>query len=113
MSLTNLPYDDGVLVLRGEGEIDAYAAPALMSDLSALVAGATAVVLDLTDVSFFDSAGVRLIDQLARCCAAADAPFRVASPIGSLSRRVLEIVGLAGTLADDDLASALVRVRDR
>jgi anti-sigma B factor antagonist len=97
----------GIRVLRGAGELDVTVVPDLLDDVAALVTGATGVVLDLTDVTFFDSSGVRLVDRLARTCAKGGAGFRVVAPAGGPARRVLEIVGMAGPLVDDDLPAAM------
>ncbi|SDQ04520.1 STAS domain-containing protein [Quadrisphaera sp. DSM 44207] len=97
---------NGVRVLRAHGELDVTAAPAVLPGVPDLVADAAAVVLDLSALSFFDSAGVRLVDQLSRECTRSRAPFRVVAPPRTPSRRVLELVGL-DALADDDLPAAL------
>lgn len=103
--------EDGVRVLLARGEIDVTVGPALLDEVPALLAGARAVVLDTAQATFFDSSGVRLVDRLARECDASRVPFRVVAPPDSPARRVLEMVGLAAALADDDLAAALARVR--
>jgi anti-anti-sigma regulatory factor len=82
----------------------------VLARLPQLVAGASAVVLDLSAVAFFDSGAVRLVDQLARVCDGAGAAFRIAAPPDSAGRRVLEIVGMGGLLRDD-LPSAVASVR--
>jgi anti-sigma B factor antagonist len=104
---------DGVRVLAARGELDAAVAPAMIPEVAHLVAGATGVVLDLSALTFFDSAGVRLVDQMARACARVAAPFRVVAPPRAPSRRVLELVGLAEPLAVDDVATALAAVAPR
>lgn len=94
--MTLLPDDasDPTRVLRASGELDAVVVPGLLPRLPDLVAGARAVVLELSDVVFFDSSGVRLVDRLARTCAGLGLPLRVVAPVGSVARRVLELVGL-------------------
>ncbi|MFP5220326.1 MAG: STAS domain-containing protein [Actinomycetes bacterium] len=87
--------DDAVRVLRASGELDAVVAPPLLGQVSGWVRGARAVVLDLTDVSFFDSSGVRLVDRVTRECGRAGATLLVVAPAGGAPRRVLEIVGMA------------------
>jgi anti-anti-sigma factor len=68
------------------------------------------VVLDLTDVTFFDSSGVRLVDHVTRECDRTATPLRVVAPPGTPTRRVLEIVGLSDELVTDDLRAALSAV---
>ena len=100
-------YDEGgVRVLRAGGELDVATAPGLLLGFSALVVGARGVVVDLRDVTFFDSSGVRLVDQMARTCAEDGMGFRIVAPPDSPTRRVLEIVGMTD-VADDDLPAAI------
>jgi len=98
---------DGVRVLRVDGELDAAVAPALLEAVPSYVAGAGGVVLDLSEVTFFDSAGCRLVDALARTAAGAEVVLRVVAPPGCRARRVLELTGLAEPLVDDELAVAV------
>lgn len=111
MTLQPMPADAGVRVLRAEGDLDARTVPPLLDALPGLVGAARGVVLDLSAVPFFDSSGVRLLDRLARECGGAGVPFRVVAPPATASRRVLDLVGLAALLADDDLPAALSAVR--
>lgn len=111
MTVQPLPDDGGVRVLRADGELDITTAPPLLAAADTLVAGARGVVLDLSAVTFFDSSAVRLVDRLSRAAAAADARFRVVAPSGSTARRVLELVGLAALLVDEDLPTAAATVR--
>lgn len=111
MTVQALPDEDGVRVLRAEGELDVLSAVPALDDVTSLVQGARGVVLDLSRVTFFDSSAVRLVDRLARAAARAGAAYRVVAPSGSPARRVLEVVGMAGLLADEDLATALAAVR--
>ena len=112
MTVQPLPdRDDGVRLLCAQGEIDIAVAPTLLPEVPALVESARGVVLDLSDVTFFDSSGIRLVDRLARECSRTAAPFRVVAPPGSVSRRVLELVGMAAELAADDLPTAIRSVQ--
>jgi anti-anti-sigma factor len=77
-----------------------------------LVAGAPGVVLDLSAVTFFDSAGVRLVDRLARECGRARVRFAVVATPGTTPARVLDIVGFGPPLVTADLAAGLDAVRD-
>lgn len=111
MRLQALPDEDGVRVLRAEGELDVISVPPVLASTASLVQGAHGVVLDLSRVTFFDSSGVRLVDRLSREAARVRAAYRVVAPSGSTARRVLELVGLATLLADEDLPAALAAVR--
>jgi anti-sigma B factor antagonist len=100
----------GVRVVRARGELDVAVAPGLVPRVPELVAGADALVLDLTQVAFLDSSGVRLVNRFARECGGHDVPFAVVAPSGGIPRRVLEIVGFGPPLVLDDLAAAVAAV---
>jgi anti-anti-sigma factor len=102
---------DGVRVLVVEGELDVAVVPGLLGRVDELLGGRPSAVLDLSEVPFFDSSGVRLVDRLHRTCAAAGGRLVVAAPRGTGPRRVLEIVGMGGDLVADDVASALAAAR--
>lgn len=100
---------DGVRVLRAHGEIDLVAVEQL-PEPSELVRAGAPLVLDLSAVTFLDSAGVRLVHQVAGTCGRNRDAFCVVAAPGSRPRRVLDVVGLAQPYAEDDLPSALRRV---
>lgn len=102
---------DDVRVLRASGELDVVTWQEEVGGVPSLVPPDRPLVLDLTDVTFFDSAGVRMLDALARESAKYGQSFRVVAPPASRSRRVLDLVGLGDGLACDDLATALGQVR--
>jgi anti-anti-sigma factor len=101
---------DEVRVLRVLGELDLLSVPPLLTSLPGWVADSRGLALDLTGTTFFDSSGVRLVDDLGRECARVGVPFRVVAPPGHLARRVLEVVGLVQAVADD-LMSAVCELR--
>jgi anti-sigma B factor antagonist len=107
VSVETVEHDGGVRVLRAEGELDVTSVPAVLAGAPGTTDGAAGLVLDLTAVTFFDSSGVRLADRLSREAARAGIGYRVVAPPGSPARRVLELVGLAALLVDDDLATAV------
>ena len=83
---------DGALVLAGE--IDSYTAPDLAERLEA---DPTLVVLDLTDVTFIDSSGLRVLVEGHRRRVEAGSSLTLRSPSAAV-QRLLEISGLAGHL---------------
>lgn len=101
----------GVRIVLASGELDATRAPDLLPKVAELVSGASALVLDLAAVSFFDSAGVRFADRVARECDREGAGFRIVAPPGSRARRVLELVGMADSLVSDDVPTAIAAAR--
>lgn len=71
------------------GEIDHESAVAVERRLLGLAEQARALVLDITEVTFIDSAGVRLLDRLVETCA--DRALLVASPDDGPVRLVLRL----------------------
>jgi anti-anti-sigma factor len=97
-------------VLAFSGDLDAVTVPEVLERVTGLVRGASGVVVDLREVSFLDSSGVRLLHRLAQACEQAGAGLRVVAPPASRSRRVLELVGMT-LRVDDDLGTARAALR--
>lgn len=97
----------GITVLRIRGEVDVVTAGSLTETVTAASVATRAVVLDLSAVTFFDSAGVRLVDRLAQACDRDGTGFRVIAPAGGRARRILDLVGLGDALACDALDEAV------
>jgi anti-anti-sigma factor len=86
------------------GEIDASNAAVIASELSAH--GSRAMVIDLVDVRYLDSAGIAMLDQLRR-----SSELRLVVPQRSIIHRTMEIVGFDQVVpifasVDDALADA-------
>ena len=96
---------DEALVVRVLGEVDRTTAAELADALSATTSGA--VVLDLTDVSFLDSAGVRTIEAGRRDHRDGSRAFVVVAPSGSRAAWTLRIAGFDDGLVHESLESAL------
>jgi anti-sigma B factor antagonist len=84
------------LAVRAVGEIDIATAPALESAmLGALESGAVSILLDLEQVSFIDSMGMRVLVWAARECREDGKPDRLRIDCGpGPVRRVLELCRL-------------------
>lgn len=100
----------GVELLVLGGELDVGTAPAAATRIEELAGQSARIVLDMSPVDFFDSAGVRLLDRLARDCAKRGGGLRIAAPPGNRARRVLELVGMSGPLVCDDVDAAVAAV---
>jgi len=86
---------DGQVVLSVHGEIDLEnAGRARERIVRAVPSGAQGIVLDLTNVSHLDSAGVRLLFDLARRLHERRQELAVVAPSQSLLRDVLAVVSL-------------------
>ncbi|MDI1462680.1 STAS domain-containing protein [Catellatospora sp. KI3] len=61
--------EDGLAVVRVQGEIDLMTADALRDELCAAVQAAPVVMVDLSGVGFLDSTGVRSLFDAYKCAA--------------------------------------------
>ncbi len=87
--------DDGVLVARIEGDIDFVTAGDLGPEiLRALPDGAAGLVLDLADVRYVDSGGVRVFFELAAHLEISGRRVALAVPEASPIRRLIKITRL-------------------
>jgi len=85
-------------VLAASGEIDVATAPALVEAATAVLAsGALDVWLDLSEVTFMDSTGVRILLDTRGALSGTGRSFAVICPPGPV-RRVLQIAGVEGDL---------------
>jgi anti-sigma B factor antagonist len=100
---------DSVLIASVEGEIDASNAAELRLALSdRLPSSASALVLDLTEVTYIDSSGVHLMFDLGRRLAARRQAMRLVVPEGAPMMRVLELCAVDSVAPmDPDLDAAL------
>jgi anti-anti-sigma factor len=86
--------DGSRATLRPRGEVDIATAPAIEQQARALWNdGAEQLLLDLGDVSFFDSSGLRLLFRLE---AEAELDRRRAVALGPCSPAVLRVLALTG-----------------
>jgi anti-anti-sigma factor len=98
---------DGVSVARVRGEIDLSNADAIFSTLAR--AGASApdgVIVDLSEVEYLDSAGVRLLFRLARALGEANRTLRTVVPGDATIRRVLELANMQEQIGVDESEDA-------
>jgi anti-anti-sigma factor len=98
---------DGVTLVRLRGEIDAANASTVNSEI--LAVSAPAVVLDLTAVTYLDSAGMAMIESLRRA-----KDLRLVLTEDSVIARSLGIVGFDQLLPiSTSASSALASMRGR
>jgi anti-sigma B factor antagonist len=90
------------------GEIDLATAPAIGREIDAHMPDAAAVLIDLTGVSFLDSAGVRLLDTLVGHLDDQGAAIRLVVGEHGAARMTLELCAFR----DDLLATDLQRAAD-
>ena len=82
---------DGTHLVAATGELDMAVAPQLESALGPDADGAGAVLLDLTELEFMDSAGLRVLLLASERFRDAGTPWAVAIPEDSAVRRMLSL----------------------
>jgi anti-anti-sigma factor len=105
---------DGVLVATIAGEVDSSNASELRLALSdRLPSAASALILDLSGVSYLDSSGIQLLFELGRRLGARRQAMRLVVPADAPMRRVLELCDVA-TVApmDPEVDQALRAIGD-
>jgi anti-anti-sigma factor len=91
----------GVSVAIIQGDVDLAVVDRIAAELEPVSGVASPLVVDLTDVSYLDSAGVHLLFRLAGGRQAAVGVTRIVAPAGAV-RRVLELTGVEATLGLDE-----------
>jgi anti-anti-sigma factor len=101
---------DGTVVARVTGEIDLSNAATLeRSMLDAVPNTAAGMVVDLTGVSYLDSAGIRMLGEMAERLRWREQRLAVVAPEGSRVRGVLTMAGARDVVAFEDSFDAAVR----
>ncbi len=98
MKLADLEHsvEDGIVLARIRGEVDMSNAADLRDELIKLTTNqALALILDLTDVEYLDSAGIQLIYRLRENVAMRGQGFRLVIPDASPVLDALRLAGLA------------------
>jgi anti-anti-sigma factor len=105
-----------VPVCEVRGEVDASNVEAVLLRLEALVPqAAPGLVLDLSRTSYLDSAGVRILFELARRLRQGGQELRIVAPSdGGIVRRVLVLTALADVVpVHDEVDEAVAAVQAR
>ena len=93
---------DSVLIAEVEGEIDSSNAAELRLALSErLPSASSALVLDLSRVTYLDSSGIHLLFELGRRLGTRRQSIRLVVPDGAPMRRVLELSAVEGVAPMD------------
>jgi anti-sigma B factor antagonist len=95
-------YEEGRVVIRLSGDVDLVTVPRLEPRIERAIAGALDVVVDLTEVQFLDSGGLRLLTRVSSTAAANNQALVVVAPPNSIARSVLDIAGMKGGLVVHD-----------
>ena len=103
---------DGVLIAVVDGEIDSSNAAELRLALSErLPSASSALVLDLSQVTYLDSSGIQLLFELGRRLAARRQALRLVVPRASPMRRVLELCAVDAVAPMDTEVEASTAAR--
>ncbi len=103
----------GTAVVHLTGEIDMANAPALGRAIVRNVTSAGAVLIDLTEVTFLDSAGVRLLDALVGDLDDHGVPIRFVVDKAGAAYKTLELCAFRDDLLDTDLKRAADELNSR
>jgi anti-anti-sigma factor len=96
-----------VRIVAVAGEVDMVSAPAFLQALES-ARGSSRVVVDLTEVEFFDSSGVAALVRAHQTLSGLGIELRVVAPPAALARRVLEITRLGDLFpVEESRAAAL------
>ncbi len=95
-------HEEGCVVIRLSGDLDLVTVPRLEPQIERAIAGAPDVVVDLTEIQFLDSGGLRLLTRVSSTAAAHNQSLVVVAPPNSIARSVLEIAGMKGGLVVHD-----------
>lgn len=95
-----------VRVERLEGEIDIAAIPKLTERLTAQPNAIHGLIVDLSDVTYLDSSGIRLLHELHDRLRVRSQRLVVVSPPGTAPRRVLDLTAFGERVALHDSLDA-------
>ena len=95
LATLHIAWQGDVLIAGIDGEVDRSNAEQLGSSLMKTSAAAKACVVDLSGLSYLDSAALTMLHVLAQRAQ----PLHLVTPIGSRATRLIEIGGLDTVLA--------------
>jgi anti-anti-sigma factor len=96
----------GTVLARLSGEIDLSNAGAVEDQVTSCLTGATAVAVDLSGLSYLDSAGLALLSRLSGRLTSASGSLRLVVPPEALVGRTLSVSGLAAAIPVDETVEA-------
>lgn len=99
LSVEVRPLGDAAVRVAVSGEIDVASAPRLEEHLERELSAGRDVELDLAQVSFIDSSGIRVLIGASRGSAEGGGAFALCEPLPDQVRRVLELTGVLAQLA--------------
>ncbi|MGI5238280.1 STAS domain-containing protein [Dactylosporangium sp. CA-139066] len=97
----------GCEIVQLLGDIDHATASLVERDVLVSVRATTGVVVDLTETTFLDSAGLLCLDRVVTAFSDRGAPVRVAAPPDGMVRYTLDLIGFLPDLLAEDVDSAV------
>jgi anti-sigma B factor antagonist len=88
------PMRDGWVRVRVEGELALASSSTLERAVEAELRANSHILLDLSQIEFIDSAGLRAMTALVRTAKASGRKLRLSTDLPAHARRLMEIVGL-------------------
>ncbi|MFI6784691.1 STAS domain-containing protein [Micromonospora sp. NPDC050276] len=107
---TTIRSEQGCEVVRLHGEIDHGNAELVERDVLAATRAAAGVVIDLSGVTFLDSAGLRCLDHLVTAFRNRQAPVVVVAPDQGVVRFTLDLIGFLPGLLTSSVDDALAEL---
>jgi anti-sigma B factor antagonist len=104
--------DGGCEVIRLRGDLDHGNAADIEREIVAVTRALDGVIVDLSAVTFLDSAGLRCLDRVLATFADRGAPVRVAVPKSGPVRFTLELTGFLPELMTETVAEAKITLTD-
>ena len=95
--ITSKNQDGNRLTVALDGRIDTLTAPQLETELAPLLDGVAALVLDLTQVAYISSAGLRVLLSTHKKMLAAGGSLTIANAVPAV-REVFDITGFSDIL---------------
>lgn len=102
-----LATERGCAVVRLHGDVDHVNAGQMELDVLTTTRAAAGVVVDLTSVTFLDSAGLSFLDRVVAVFRNRQARVRVVAPVDGVVRFTLDLVGFLPELLAPTLDEAL------
>jgi anti-anti-sigma factor len=106
LASVELEQRNGQLLLRLRGEVDLSNVDRLQQRIERAVEGAEQVVIDLTEVDYIDSQGLRLLKRVETKLAESGSALELVAPPTSVARSVLDLTGLSAELCVRDALSS-------
>ncbi|MEU7867784.1 STAS domain-containing protein [Dactylosporangium sp. NPDC049140] len=102
----------GCEVVQLLGEIDHATAPLVERDVLMSVRAASGVVVDLTETTFLDSAGLLCLDRVVTAFGDRGAPVRVAAPPDGMVRFTLDLISFLPDLLSENVDTAVAAMTE-